>query len=584
MSTGYVRLGWLLFVPILYAVCTGNMPSTKAQERSQNPGQQPPRVIQPTWVFQFQPMGQMLAMTREAIRRAGRKGGDQEVKSFDEGLKNRLGEKGFAGLDLNRPWGGFGLWRDKPENAVLVLILPTTGQEAFLDLLRRLKIRWEKEAKDPLVYKVDFPDDFTLFFDKPKTSSLRFIGENWAYLIMNSDQPWPAAAWPAPEDLWKERPQALASIRLYPGRVPPTLIKALIREFENGVADIRASFAGDAGSATDLAKVFFDGVPAWTIRNIRSIAQEAEEIEAQIRWELSDPGGQFIVDMSLRPKVDTLLSRVVQQRGGGQQRFAGLAQLEPSAMSLIIQPPQFSPEWRKLWSTLGDVAQKELKELDVPKEIAEVFLEIARNWQRDGEAGKLEGALLLREPNAKGHYSAALVWSCTGSRAVEKALHEVARQRAWAPFLQMGVGRAGGWTVHRLKIWPLLPAEVRDRGEQLFGEDPAIYFACGPDALSLAAGSDALTVLQQISQLQPATGPAFEWYFRPKHISELARILTGDEEVGEQLQDILGTEKNKVIGLQLRLDGGEQLHLTIRCHDRILLTILGGFFTLRGDF
>ncbi len=578
MSTSYVRLGWLLFVPILYA---GNMPSTKAQERSQNPAQQPPRVIQPAWVFQVQPMGQMLAMTREAIRRVGKKGGDQEVKSFDEGLKNLLGDKGFAGLDLNRPWGGLGLWRDKPENAVFVLILPITSQEAFLDLLQRLKIRWEKEAQDPLVYKVDFPDDFPLFFDKPKTSSLRFIGENWAYLIINSDQPWPAAAWPAPEDLWKERPQALASIRLYPGRVPQPLIKTLIREIENGVADIRASFAGDAGSATELAKVLFDGIPAWAIRNIQNIAQEAEEIEAQVRWELNDPGGQFIFDVSLRPKVGTLLSRAVQQRGRGQQRFAGLAQLELSAMSLMIQPPQFSPEWRKFWSTSGDVIQKELKELDLPKEIAEALLEIARNWQRDGEAGTLEGALLLRAPDAKGHYSAALVWSCAGSRTVEKALHKVARQRAWAPFLQMDVGKAGEWTIHRLKIWPLLPAEVRDRGEQLFGEDPAVYFACGPDALSLAAGSEALTVLQQISQLQPATGAAFEWYFRPKHLTELARILTGDEELGEQLQDILGTEKNKVIGLQVHLDGGEQLRLTIRCHDRILLTILSEFFAFR---
>lgn len=62
--------------------------------------------LQPTWVFQGQPIGQLLALAREAIRRMGKEEGPQLVESFDSALKKQLGDKGFAGLDLNRPWGG----------------------------------------------------------------------------------------------------------------------------------------------------------------------------------------------------------------------------------------------------------------------------------------------------------------------------------------------------------------------------------------------------------------------------------------------------------------------------------------------
>jgi hypothetical protein len=576
MST-YFRLGWLL---LGLTLCVGNTSETRATDHPQKGGSEQPATIQPTWVFQGQPMGQMLAVATEAIRRAGKAEGQQWVESFDKQLKTRLGEKGFAGLDLNRPWGGFGLLPDKLENAPVVLIFPTTGPDAFLDLMQRLKFRCEKDTKDNLLYKTHFPPDFPSPFSK--ASYLRFVGGNWAYLMLNVDQAWPAAALPTPEALWKERPQAIGSIRLYPGRVPPTLIKSMIQEFENEVAQIRGFLAGgDAGPWNQWNKVFFDGVPTWVVRNIRSIAQEAEEIELQIRWELNDPSGHIILDATLRPKAGTPLSRVVQQRGQSQQRFAGLGQLEPTAVCLLIQPPQFAPEWQKLWSTLGAIAQEELKGAELPKEVTEVFLEVARSWQRDSQAGKLEGALLLREPNAKGFYSAALVWSCEGARTFEKALHQVARQRTFAPFVQMDVAKAGEWTVHRLKTWPLLPAEVRDRGEQLFGEDPLVYVACGPDALCLAVGPEAMPILQQISQLRPGLGAAFEWHFQLKHITALARILTGDEEVGEQLQNIFGNEKNKTTGLQVQLDGGEQLRLTVRCHDRIILAILEGLFLFR---
>lgn len=538
--------------------------------------------LQPTWVFQGQPIGQLLALAREAIRRMGKEEGPQLVESFDSALKKQLGDKGFAGLDLNRPWGGFAIWRGKSEDTAFALILPITDPEAFLDLLQRLKIRTEKDAKDKLLYKIQLPSSLNLSFSKD--SYLRLMPNQWTYLLLNVDAAWPASALPKPEELWRDQPQTIVSLRLYPGRVPQVWIKELTQGVNNGFTEMRGLFAGNAGDNSKQAKftkVLYEDIPAWLVRNIQSVAQEAEELEIQLRWELHDPGGQVILDAILRPRPGTPLARVVQQRGQSQQRFAGLAQIPSTTTALVFQPPQFAPEWRKLWSTIGEIAQEEIKGAGWPKDVAEVALEIARSWQRDSEVGKLEGAILLREPNAKGHYSAAAVLSCSGSKNVEKALKQLAQQRSFAPMFEMDAAKAGEWTVHRLKVWPLLPAEVRDHGERLFGENPALFVACGPDALGFAVGPEALTMLQQISQLRPGPGAALEWHYQPKQFAALVTILTGDEEVGEQVRNLLGQEKNSMMGYQIHLEGGEQLRLTLRCHDRLILSSMKMFFEFR---
>ncbi|MBA2226380.1 MAG: hypothetical protein WHU94_12150 [Thermogemmata sp.] len=576
MSTWHFRLGGLL-AGLIGVV--GISAELEARNALQKTAQEQPAKLQPTLVFQGQPVAQLLALAREALRRMGKEEGPQLVESFDSALKKQLGDKGFAGLDLNRPWGGFAIWRAKSEDTAFALILPITDTEAFLDLLQRLEIRAEKDVKDKFLYKIHFPSSLI-----SKSSYLRLMPNQWAYLLLNVDSPWPALALPKPEELWRDQPQTIISLRLYPGRVPQDSVKELIQGVNNGFAKMRGLFAGNAGdkgSQAKLTKVLYEDVPSWLVRNIQSVAQEAEELEIQLRWELNDPGGQVILDAILLPRPGTPLARVVQQRGQSQQRFSGLAQIPSTTTALVIQPPQFAPEWRKLWSAIGEIAQEEIKGAGWPKEVAEVFLEIARSWQRDSEEGKLESAILLREPNAKGHYSAAAVLSCSGSKNVEKALKHLAQQRSFAPMFEMDAAKAGEWTVHRLKVWPLLPAEVRDHGERLFGENPALFVACGPDALGLAVGPEALTILRQISQLQPGPGAAFEWHYQPKQFAALVTILTGDEEVGEQVRNRLGQEKNSMMGYQIQLEGGEQLRLTIRFYDRLILASLKMFFDFR---
>ncbi len=99
--------------------------------------------------------------------------------------------------------------------------------------------------------------------------------------------------------------------------------------------------------------------------------------------------------------------------------------------------------------------------------------------------------------------------------------------------------------------------------------------------MGLAVGPEALTILRQISQLQPGPGAAFEWHYQPKQFAALVTILTGDEEVGEQVRNRLGQEKNSMMGYQIQLEGGEQLRLTIRFYDRLILASLKMFFDFR---
>jgi len=65
-------------------------------------------------------------------------GGDAGAESFNKGLLNALGEKGFDGLDLTRPVVGYVLVPAEPDGMVAVVALPVTTEKDFVAFVGRL--------------------------------------------------------------------------------------------------------------------------------------------------------------------------------------------------------------------------------------------------------------------------------------------------------------------------------------------------------------------------------------------------------------------------------------------------------------
>src|SRR5829696_1903375 len=83
----------------------------------------------PAITFQTHPLDRVLDDLRAA---ADLVGGEKAVKAVNKAIKDKLGEKGFDGLDLSRPVVGYVLLDPKPENVVSVIAFPITGEKEFI--------------------------------------------------------------------------------------------------------------------------------------------------------------------------------------------------------------------------------------------------------------------------------------------------------------------------------------------------------------------------------------------------------------------------------------------------------------------
>ncbi len=88
----------------------------------------------PVITFQTYPGQRVLNDVRVATNLLG---GEKATKAFNEGIKEKLGEKGFEGLDLSKAVVGYINLMPKPEETSVVVVFPVTGEKEFVDFCDR---------------------------------------------------------------------------------------------------------------------------------------------------------------------------------------------------------------------------------------------------------------------------------------------------------------------------------------------------------------------------------------------------------------------------------------------------------------
>src|SRR5262249_7728111 len=154
--------------------------------------------------------------------------GDELVKQFEQSIKDVLGEKGFEGLDINRPIAAYSILQDKLEDASLVLVVPVLNEKDFIGFLERLNIKAEAVKDKKGLYTLE-PENGAFF---PKTSHLQFTDGGWAHLTLNTGEPTDPKNLIGVGDLLDNADTSLFSLKLYPGRVPEKLLATLLEELD----------------------------------------------------------------------------------------------------------------------------------------------------------------------------------------------------------------------------------------------------------------------------------------------------------------------------------------------------------------
>ncbi|MFO0823993.1 MAG: hypothetical protein U0792_12925 [Gemmataceae bacterium] len=167
----------------------------------------------PPIVFQTQSANRVLGDVRAIVKMVG---GENAAKQFNEELKAKLGDKGFDGLDVDRPILGYVALAGKIEDTVGVVAIPVTGEKEFLALIERFGGPKLEAGKNGL-YTIPTEDEAVKVL-------MRFDGRH-AYIGIGKD---PTAALDpkalvAPAKLHDPADKGLASVRVYFDRLPPEI-------------------------------------------------------------------------------------------------------------------------------------------------------------------------------------------------------------------------------------------------------------------------------------------------------------------------------------------------------------------------
>ncbi|HEY1191028.1 MAG TPA: hypothetical protein VGE74_25570, partial [Gemmata sp.] len=278
----------------------------------------PLRAADPPITFQTQPINRILDDVRAA---ADLIGGEKAVKSFNAGIKEKFGDKGFEGLDLNRPVVGYVVLAPKVEDITAVVAFPVTTEKDFIALCDRFSGVPPKDLGKGL-YALPA-------LDPRQKARLRF-GNQYAYLSYgaNPEPALDAKALIDPNKLIDPADQALFSGKFHFDRLTLEVKKALpsyLAEIKKGLGfgDEKGA-PGAMGLGGDIKAVFnplFEQIEKMCVR-FALLLNGGDA--ATVRVALDVPAGEFAVEAVLKSKPDTPLATAIAAQKPTGNKFGSL--------------------------------------------------------------------------------------------------------------------------------------------------------------------------------------------------------------------------------------------------------------------
>jgi hypothetical protein len=493
----------------------------------------------PPIVFQTQPTGRILDDFRAVTKMIG---GDKAVKTFNDGIKQALGEKGYEGLDLVRPLLGYVVLAANLDDVVAVVAVPVTGEKEFLDLVERMAGAKPKLGKDGL---------YELPFDAEGAKALMRFDARHAYIAVGKN---PATALDpkalvAPAKLYDPADKALVSVRVYFDRMPKELrdqIATGIKELKTLLDSLRLP-----EEASEPARKAVDELVNLGTR-YADLLKDAETAGARVILDVNS--GEAALEIGLTGKPDSPLAKVIAARRPSTNKFAGL--ITPDTVAgLKLQLPFFAPELQKAAVIGLEAGQKHLAG-SAPPQFKAAIDETFKGLIRTVNDGEFDLAASLRGPDKEGLYTVVGAVAFEDPSALEKELRALIKKELPPDargLINMDVARVGKTNIHQAKIGGLLPAGV----QKVFGEDASLAFAFAPNGVFLAFGPDAVGALKTALEVKKAPSPALEVVVNPQRLGKFVTTLGAELPPGVAKLDKL------IPALSLTVEGGKELRLRL---------------------
>lgn len=521
---------------------------------------EPPK---PAVIVQTRPLSQLLSEYREMIRQVvGPVEGERMVKQFDNELKNALGEKGFEGLDINRPMAGYVVLQEKIEDAKVVLVAPVISEKDFLGFLERVRVKAEPVKDKPGAYALDG----LLKGDFPGSPFLQFAPGGWAYIILNAGEAVdPKNLIPAGE-LLDGADQSLIVAKVFPGQVPEKLLKGFFDQLDQSANSIKGFAGGGLQKHTaKLLNMFLDEGPKLVRRYGLTGQKEVEQLGMRFNWDQAS--GDSTTELTLIPKAGTPLAKDIAAIPAITNRFAGLVPKEAAA-GLVLKGPLFANEIREIATALVEAGQVELTTGDLPPAFQPVAEEVARALIRNVKKGDLDAGLALLS-SKDGKFTLVGGVSLDNPAAAEAELRKAGKLAALVKAFEFDVAKVGEVSIHKVPFHRGIPSSAVEEFGKVFGKEAPGYVAFAKDAAFAAYGPDALEAIKAAIAGKPGPAPGLEVTGNMKHLHKLVEALAGEMAGGIFSQNV-GLEDKPVNVLRITIESGNKLTAKVGLNVRYL--------------
>lgn len=505
----------------------------------------------PAVVLQTKPTARMLAEVREMIRQvAGPVEAERLVKEFDAGLKSNLGEQGFEGIDANRPVGAYAVLGDTFQASTLVLVVPVTGEKEFIGLLERMKFTTEPVKDKKGTYRLMLLVKGAL----PRESYLQFEADGWVYVCLNCGEPIDSRNLVTTATIFDRTDPSLASVKIYPGRVPEKFAKSLLEDIDRAAGGVKA-FVGGGGVPRHMADLFtalFDGGPKLARRYVETGLKEAGEVALRFGW---DPAtGETSTELTVIPNPGSPLARSIATRTPSPNRFAHLVPKQAAA-GVVFDAPQFAPELRSIVEAAIEAARQELRMSDLPEAFHPLLGEIAKGLTRSVKKGELDGAIAL-VPGKDGRFTLVGGVRVEDTAAIEKELRQAGKLASLLKHFEFDAAKEGGVSIHKVPLHRAIPGGAS--AARALGAEAPGYVAFAKEAVFLSLGPDALPAIKTAIAAKPGPAPALEVTGNLKHLHALVGTMVDDKAAGHFAKHV-GAEDRTFQLFRITIDGGEKL-------------------------
>jgi len=516
----------------------------------------------PNLVVQAQPISRWITDIR-SLRRVLEPGDPQNAdKQFEQSLKQILGEKGFEGIDLDRPISGYGTLAATPTESQFVMVIPITGQDEFLALLDRLPEKLKADPEDGKKGLFRIAGRGAL----PISMYLRIVDQN-AYVSFNDEDGSlldPAKLLPSAK-LVDPADQSSLTIRAFPDRLPAKLIRQTFDQFTQRKKDF---LQGNARGGRAMFMVGFVRMailsPLTLISSSHLDAMFTEGRDVALRISLT-PTSEVAVEIAVTPKPNTKLAASIASYSPGTNRFSGLIPRNP-ALGVQIKLPFSVPDTR---DTALDVLKLiEENNTGANGDVQPVLDELFKGLARTIKAGDFEAAGGMSEPGERALCHIIGAASFDDTSGLEKSLRKLAASLPASvrgkELITFDVAKVKGVNLHTIKLGSVLDDNLRSQ----LGEDALLCIAMAPQAIHFAMGPQPIPLVQ--ASLEPNANDA-KMLSVDTNIATLQRVIElASVPAGKKFKAMVGGENRMTTIVGLTAKGGAEFRFRMSFDPRFL--------------